>query len=1026
MTDVLGVAKIPIRATMEKLDADLDAARQKIEGSLDKVAKKMGDVGKTLTTHLTLPLVGLGAVAAKVGSDFESELAVMAVAARSSGTAIEELSEAALRMGSDTELVGISASEAAGAMTNFYKAGLSTSDMFGDLNGYLEGNVGLTGALRAAVDLAAASELSLEEASSVVAVSMATFGLSAEDATRITNSFVQAADASQAGVAQLAEALKTIGPVANAFGWSLEETNTALALLSERGIVGAEAGTALKSMMTNLSRQTDDVTDTLAMLNVELYNADGTMRSLPEILAAFETGLAGATEEQRNLTVQTVAGTYGMVAMNTLLGEGTAGWQSMEEGIRNAATAQEVSAARTQTFAGAMESLQGVIETLLIQVGVPLIQDFLTPAAKGLAEVASKIQSSLSPEMTRLIIVVGGVVAAIGPLLIASSKVLGAISGIKTAMAALGVTVNLSLGPLLAVAAAVAAVAVAGYKLHEMNKQVEAGTQAVTTAWGQFFAGWEEQGGSAMQIAEDYAATQAKVREELDKGGIAADLFIRNQDELVASTDELNQALLRSSSSQEDYTAAARAAGLVTEEERAALQAGAVVYDEWGNAIQVAVDAETMLSNAAVAAHFAVVEQNRALAAGTETLASLNPELEKSRAYTAARAIEEQRLADAATSSAMLQIAAIGSVAAAEEEFSDKFAEIQLERAAAAATAAAEEARRAAEAGVVYNDLAADLAGALGQMEQSLETHQADMETLESEHAARMLALQAAGDAEGAALEMQKYADEKSRLESSHAEQIAALQQQMVERLNIRTQELLLTGQISEQQANDMTAALAKQFGISINETDLAVNHILGQYADWAAGGETTATDIADSIGSIDTKMLELEASETARVQALIDDADRRARVYSGEATDFDAMVAAMEGSAGRMGSVRAQFNEVKAAIDNLPTEKTITVRARYEGDPALVPESPILALQHMLERAANFAQAHPIMVSGELASPRFSESVRELVGIEAMARPREAITVPAQNGQQVIIYGLTVTGVQDRRGLLEELQAIA
>jgi TP901 family phage tail tape measure protein len=1024
VADVLGVAKIPIRLTMDKLDGDLEAARQKIEGSLDKVAKKMGNVGKTLTTHLTLPLVALGVAAAKVGSDFESELEVMAVAARSSGTAIEELSAAALRMGSDTTLVGLSASEAAAAMTSFYKAGLSTTDMFGDLNGYMAGNVGLSGALRSAVDLAAASELDLGQASDVVTVAMATFGLEADETTRITNSFVQAADASVADVGQLAEALKTIGPVANAFGWSLEETNTALALLSERGIVGAEAGTALKSMMTNLSRQTDDVTGTLEMLNVELYNTDGTMRPLPEILAAFETGLAGATEEQRNLAVQTVAGTYGMVAMNTLLAEGAAGWQSMEEGIRNAATAQEVSAARTQTFSGAMESLEGVIETLLITVGVPLIEDFLTPAAKWLAEVAAKIQSSLSPEMTRLIIVLGGVAAAIGPLLIMTAKVISAISGIKTAMAALGVTVNLSLGPLLLVAAALAAVAVAGYKLYEMNKKVEKGTQEVSDAWGQFFQGWQEQGGSAIQIAEDYAATQAKVRDELDKGGIAADLFIRNQDELIASTDKLNMALLRSSGSQEEYVAAARAAGLVTEEEKAALQEAAVTYDVFGNKIQQAVEAETMLSDAMINSHFAVVEQNAALAAGTETLASLNPELEKSRAYTAARAIEEQRLADAVASSAAQQIAAVGSVAAAEEMFAEKFAEIQLERITAATESAAEEARIAEEAAVVYNDLAADIAATLGQMEQELESHQADTEALEADHAARMLALQAAGDADGAALEMQRYADEKARLEGSHAEQIAAMQQQMVERLNIRTQELLLTGQISEQQANDMTAALAKQFGISINETDLAVNHILGQYADWAAGGETTATDIADSIGSIDTKMIELEASETARVQALIDDADRRAQVYSGEATDFEAMVAAIEGSAGRMSDVRAQFDEVKAAIDNLPSEKTVTVRARYEGDPALTPESPILAIQHMLERATAFAKAHPIMVSGEMASP-FSASMRGAAGVEALARPRETLASPTQNGQQIIIYGLTLQGVQDRRSLLAELQEV-
>jgi TP901 family phage tail tape measure protein len=409
-----------------------------LRGTFASTSAALTSVGRSLTFGVSLPLIGVGAAAAKTAGDFEGQMNVLQVAARSSGTALGELREAAIAVGADTELVGISASEAADAMTNFYKAGLTTNDIFDDLNGYLDGTTSLNGALRAAVDLAAASELDLAGASDVVAIAMATFGLSAADATRIADSFVASADASVASVPELADALANVGPTAAAFGWSLETTNTALAILSERGIRGSEAGTALKSMMTNLMRPTDDVTNTLKDLNVSLYNADGTMRDLPEIMADLERGLAGMTEKQRNQAVQTLAGTYGMKAMNTLLADGSAGWNEMVAQIAAGATAQETAAARTKGFNAAMEQLQGSAETLLIRVGTPLIENFLTPAIGKITELANVISGQLDPKTAGMAVTFGLVAIAAGPVLTVLGALISPIGLIAGGIAALG------------------------------------------------------------------------------------------------------------------------------------------------------------------------------------------------------------------------------------------------------------------------------------------------------------------------------------------------------------------------------------------------------------------------------------------------------------------------------------------------------------------------------------------------------------------------------------------------------------
>ena len=351
-----------------------------LAGKLGLVGAVAGGIAIGGLALATGAVIKLGAESAKVAGDFEEQMNILEVAAARSDTSFEDLSEAAIKVGGDIDLVGINASESADAMTNFYKAGLTTSEIFSDLDGYLAGNVELTGALRSAIDLASASELELAQSSEVVAIAMATFGMDASQTTQIVDSFVAAADASVASVPELADALVTVGPTAAAFGWDLETVNTALAIMSERGIRGSEAGTALKSMMTNLQRPTKAVVATLDELNVNLFTSEGVMKDLPIILAELEASMVGLTEEQKLANVQTLAGTYGMRAMHTLLAEGQVGWDEMTLSIAAGATASETAAARTKGHNAAIEQMQGSIESLMIRAGTPLIENFLTPA----------------------------------------------------------------------------------------------------------------------------------------------------------------------------------------------------------------------------------------------------------------------------------------------------------------------------------------------------------------------------------------------------------------------------------------------------------------------------------------------------------------------------------------------------------------------------------------------------------------------------------------------------------------------
>lgn len=512
MAEQIASLFVAIGANLAGLNQGLMQAQSKMK----TVGQSMGRIGRGLTMAVTLPLVGIGVAAVKMAADFEQQMALAQLALRDTGVSMETVSDYALKMGADTIY---NAQEMALALTGLGKAGLDWKEIAGDMSG-------ATGVLAAVTDLAAASDLELAQAADTLTVAMATFGRPAEDAVDIVDNLVMAADASVASVGDLAAGLENVGPIAASFGWDMDDVVTALALLSERGIRGSEAGTALRSMMTNLMRPTDQVKDALGLLNVNLYDSENRLKALPELIGElsealtigakrtsqmstmtgieekelkrlqrrhdslrnsisdYQMGLKGTTwteekrrekvaelqqqltnldlvmapliassreytivtqeltEEQRNQLIQTIAGTYGMRAMTTLVGEGTEGWVEMEDKIGKAATAQEVASIMTDSLLGRLEELKGSVETVAIKFGStlsPVIQEFVDKRLIPLVDVLGELDEEQMAGLAKL----GLVIAGIGPGLIILSK-LPALLGVLVSplgLVAIGATI---------------------------------------------------------------------------------------------------------------------------------------------------------------------------------------------------------------------------------------------------------------------------------------------------------------------------------------------------------------------------------------------------------------------------------------------------------------------------------------------------------------------------------------------------------------------------------------------------------
>lgn len=345
-----------------------------------------------------------------MGMDFEEEMAVMKSVVDDPNVSMEQLGDAALAVGEDVTMLNASALGASKAITMLYKGGLSTATIFGDLNGYLAGTVPLTGALRTVFDFAAASGVDVAEAADLSVIALSTFGYEmetetqkAEFITRALDNMVRAANASVAEASDLAEAWKYVGPAAATAGYSVEDVNNALALLSNGGLQASTAGTSLNGMLVDLVETTAKSEAELKRLGVEVFNPmTGEMYPLVDIIGQFEVALKGASDRERIEALGKIFDIRGARAMNILLREGVDGWNGMATATYEATSMQDQAAIRLDTLSGRVEILKSLLTTLGVEGFLSV-----TDALQTLADVAATFVTEHGPKLVDFFTFVG-------------------------------------------------------------------------------------------------------------------------------------------------------------------------------------------------------------------------------------------------------------------------------------------------------------------------------------------------------------------------------------------------------------------------------------------------------------------------------------------------------------------------------------------------------------------------------------------------------------------------------------------
>lgn len=419
-------------------------------------------VGKSLTKTVTVPLVGIGTAAVKTAAQFDSHMSEVKAISSATGEQFTQLRNKAIEMGAKTKY---SASESAQAFKYMAMAGWDTDDMLNSIAGVM--------------NLAAASGEDLASVSDIVTDAMTAFGLSADGTTKVIKNgltvevsnathfadvLAQASRKSNTNVAMMGETFKYVAPVAGALGYSVEDTAVAIGLMANSGIKASQAGTTLRTLLTNMAKPTDTMQSAMDYLGISLETTDGKMKSFSEVMQdlrksfgqckmpmdTFKKKLAEIekqhesgeiTEKKYNAAVEdltkkaygaegalkanlaaSLAGAQGMSGLLAIVNATDEDFQNLTDSINNCdGVSQDMADTMNDNLNGAVTLLKSAIESALISIG-----DRFTPVIRKLAEnITGLVEkfNGLSDEQKDQIVKWGLIVAAIGPSLIVFSSV---------------------------------------------------------------------------------------------------------------------------------------------------------------------------------------------------------------------------------------------------------------------------------------------------------------------------------------------------------------------------------------------------------------------------------------------------------------------------------------------------------------------------------------------------------------------------------------------------------------------------
>jgi TP901 family phage tail tape measure protein len=381
---------------------------------MKELGGKMESAGKTLTTHVTLPLAAVGA--AGVASFAEVDK-TMQLTNKTMGNTEEQaqLLNKAMKDAAANSTFGMK--DAATATLNFARAGLDAEQA--------------AAALAPAMNLAAGEGGNLDTVSGGLVATINGFHGSFEDAGHYADVFAAACNNSALDVDSLSHAMSVAAPIFSSAGYSVNDAALYMGIMANNGIDADKAANSLKTGLARLVSPAKEGAEMMDKLGISVTNSDGTMKSSIQIQKELHDAFGKLSESEQIAAASAIFGKNQMAPWLALINTAPEDVGELDTSLRNCAgTTDEMAEAMMSGFGGSLEKLKSSIDVLVTSIGEALAPTILK-VATFIQNLVDKF-NALTPAQQQVIVKIGLVVAAIGPLLVIIGKLLTSVGTIMT------------------------------------------------------------------------------------------------------------------------------------------------------------------------------------------------------------------------------------------------------------------------------------------------------------------------------------------------------------------------------------------------------------------------------------------------------------------------------------------------------------------------------------------------------------------------------------------------------------------
>lgn len=415
---------------------------------LKAVGDKMTEVGKNLTTKVTLPLAAVGTVAAKKFAEVDKTMQLTNSTMGNSAQEAELLNKA-MKSAAASSTYGMS--DAATATLNFARAGLSAQQA--------------ADALAPAMALAAGEGGELDTVSAGLVATINGFHGSFDQAAQYADVFANACNNSALDVNSLSNAMSVAAPIFSAAGYNVKDAALYMGVMANNGI---EADKAANSLKTGLARLVSPAKEGAAMmdqLGISVTNSDGTMKDSVQIQKELHDAFSQLSESEQIAAASAIFGKNQMAPWLALINTAPGDVTALNEALAQNGTAMEMQSAMMSGFAGSIEQLKSGLDVLLTSLGealAPVIQKVVA----GLQALVNWF-NSLSPQMQSVIAVIGVIAAALGPVLVILGTLISSIGSIISVIGIVAPLIAGLAGPIAIAVLAITALIAIGVALYK-------------------------------------------------------------------------------------------------------------------------------------------------------------------------------------------------------------------------------------------------------------------------------------------------------------------------------------------------------------------------------------------------------------------------------------------------------------------------------------------------------------------------------------------------------------------------------